>query len=169
MNNTVLKYLLLLVLGCSSLYAGGQYSFTGLRTTNVSVQSVMALNIIPGNYVINYNTIDQIENGITTTLNTIQVKSNNLWRLTVAANSPFFTASGRDATSNMSVTILEFGIQGQSGTIRLNTTNQTLASGGRGNFTKPGNSFTLTLKTGSAFDYGPGSYSISVTYTLTAQ
>jgi hypothetical protein len=169
MNNTIFKYGLMLVLGISSLHTGAQYSFTGLRNTNVAVQSVMALNIIPNNYTINYNTIDQIENGITANLNTIQVKSNNLWRLTVAASNPFFTASGRDATSNMPVSILEFGIQGQTGTIRLSTAHQMLSSGGRGDFNKPGNSFTLTLKTGSAFDYGPGSYSVSVTYTLTAQ
>lgn len=169
MNNTIYKCFLLLVLGCSSLYTVAQYSFTGVRTTNVSVQSVMAINIVPNTYTINYNTIDQIENGITVTLNTVQVKSNNLWRLTIAASNPFFTGSGRDAVNNMPVSMLTFGVQGQAGTVRLSTTNQTLASGGRGNFTKPGNSFTLTLNTGSVFDYGPGSYSVSVTYTLTAQ
>jgi len=169
MINTLIRYCIMLGAGISSLKAGAQFSFSGIRNSNVTVQSVMALNIVPSNYTINYNTIDQIENGITTTLNTIQVKSNNLWRLTIAANNPFFTASGRDATSNMPVSILEFGIQGQTGTIRLSASNQTLASGGRGDFNKAGNSFTLTLKTGSAFDYGPGSYSVSVTYTLTAQ
>lgn len=146
-----------------------QYSFTGIANSNISIQPVVAMNIIPANYTINYNTIDQIVNGITLNLNTIQVKSNVPWKFNVAANSPFFTASGVGSSNNMPSSIVKLGTQNNSGTISLTTATQTLKNGNRGSFTSSGNSFTITLNANPGFTYGPGIYIISVNYTLTPQ
>ncbi len=164
-----MKNVLIILFSFLSIQGFTQYSFTGIANSNVSIQPVVAMNIIPSNYTINYNTIDQIVNGITLNLNTIQVKSNIPWKFNIAATSPFFTASGIGSNNNMPSSILKLGIQNQSGVISLSTATQTLKNGSRGDFTSSGNSFTITLNANPGFDYGPGIYIISVNYTLTAQ
>lgn len=164
-----MKYFTLFIFSFITLNSFSQYSFTGIANSNVSIQPIVAMNIIPANYTVNYNTIDQIVNGITLNLNTIQIKSNIPWKFNIAASSPFFTNTGVGSNNNMPSSIVKLGIQNQSGNISLSTATQTLKSGNRGSFTSSGNSFTITLNTNPGFDYGPGIYIISVNYTLTAQ
>lgn len=164
-----MKYLPFLFFSFIVLNSYSQYSFTGIANSNVSIQPVVAMHIIPTNYTVNYNTIDQIVNGITLNLNTIQIKSNIPWKFNIAATSPFFSNTGVGSNSNMPSSIVKLGVQNQTGTINLSTATQTLKNGNRGSFTSSGNSFTITLNANPGFEYGPGIYIISVNYTLTAQ
>ena len=58
---------------------------------------------------------------------------------------------------------------GQSPYLQLTTTDQVLATGNRGNTSSAGNSFNMDLKANPGYNYGPGIYTLSIVYTLTAQ
>jgi hypothetical protein len=68
----------------------------------------------------------------------------------------------------MPASVLSLHVPGQSAKA-LSTTNQTLTTGTRGTAAVTGNTFSLNLTATPGFSYGPGSYTIIINYTLTAQ
>jgi hypothetical protein len=68
----------------------------------------------------------------------------------------------------MPASVIGVAKSGQS-FVKLTTTPQLLASGNRGNTAKPGNSFTMDFQANPGYNYGPGIYTLTLLYTLTAQ
>ena len=101
--------------------------------------------------------------------NTISIKSNNNWALSVSSSTPFFSASGTYSSSNMPASVIGVAKSGQSSFVQLSSTAQQLASGNRGNTTASGNSFNMDFKANPGYNYGPGIYSLTIVYTLAAQ
>lgn len=160
--------LLILIAFFGSFFTGRTQSFHGVMNGSLNVASVIELSVIPN--VGSNVTIDgtNINSGITNNnLSTIRVKTNQSWILSVRATSPFFTASGIYASSNMPVSVLN--IIAPSGQLTLSSTNQQIALGGRGNFDATGNTLQLGLKASPGYNYGPGIYTTNLVYTLTSQ
>lgn len=101
--------------------------------------------------------------------NSFNIKSNTPWRLGVSAATANFSASGTYASANMPASVLGVVKSGQSPYIQLSSTDQAFATGNRGNASTSGNSFNMDLKATPGYNYGPGIYTLSIVYTLTAQ
>lgn len=129
----------------------------------------MALSVTSNSSpVITFNN-SQYSNGYTVSgFNTFNIKSNVPWRLSVASATPYFGASGTGASSNMPASVISVAKSGQS-FVSLTTTPQTLATGNRGSAAKPGNSFNMDFQANPGYNFGPGIYTLTLLYTLTAQ
>jgi len=153
-----------------SLQLKAQYSFTGSLTASVSIQPVMAFSLTANASTAITLSNSAYSNGYTIpNFNTVMIKSNMPWSLSVSAATPYFSASGSYASSNMPASVIGLTKSGQSPSVQLTATPQLLASGGRGNTSQTGNTFNMDFSAAPGYNYGPGIYSLTISYTLTAQ
>lgn len=139
-------------------------------STSVSIQSVLAFTITNNASPAITFTNSQYTNGyVISNFNSFNVKSNQPWKLSVSAATANFSASGTYASSNMPASVIGVVKNGQSPYLQLTTTDQVLATGNRGNASTAGNSFNMDFKANPGYNYGPGIYTLSIVYTLTAQ
>ena len=168
MKKTSLYILSLLCL--VSIKGIGQPSFNGTISPAISIQSVMALSITNNASPALTFTNTQYSNGYTiSNFNTFDIKSNQPWKLSVSAATASFSASGTNASSDMPASVIGVVKSGQSPYVQLTTTDQVLATGNRGNTSTAGNSFNMDFNANPGYNYGPGIYSLTIVYTLTAQ
>lgn len=167
MKNTG-RYILLLL--CFVSTKGMGQSFNGTINPVVSIQPVMAFSITNNaSSTINF-THAQYANGYTiSNFNTFDIKSNLPWSISVSSATPVFSASGTYASNNMPASVIGVVKSGQSPFKQLASTDQVLATGNRGNTSTPGNSFNMDLMANPGYAYGPGIYSLTIVYTLSAQ
>ena len=168
MKKTGIYIIVLLCLG--SIKGMGQYSFNGTINPTVSIQPVMAFTLTNNaSPTLNF-TNTQYSTGYTIpNFNSFAIKSNQPWKLSVSAATANFSASGTYASSNMPASVLGVVKSGQTPYVQLTTTDQTIATGNRGNSSTSGNSFNMDFKANPGYNYGPGIYTLSIVYTLTAQ
>lgn len=167
-------YKLLLLLACSlcfSICHAQNYSFQGVLTPTVTVQTVMNIEVISNaSNTVNFSSTANYSNGISIAdFATVKIKSNALWAFGASTTTPFFSASGAFSSPNMPSHVLAMSLSTLTQNQPLTTTSKTLTTGGRGNISTPGNTFNLNLYASPGYDYGPGIYSITINYTLTAQ
>jgi hypothetical protein len=163
--------LIIVVLAVLVLPAFGYaQSFQGGINTNVTVGSVINFTRVDNNpTTLNLTTATEIENGITVlNLSTFAIKSNVPWLVSAASATAFFSASGLYSSANMPASVLTLQVPTKTA-VALSTTSKTLTSGTRGANTVSGNTFSTNITANPGFNYGPGSYSITINYTLTAQ
>lgn len=148
-----------------------QYSFNGTVNTTVTIPTVMSVQLIQNSSsTVNFSSATQYSNGLAlNNFYTAEVQSNIPWVFSVAASTPFFSASGAEASTNMPCSVLAVKLSTQANFTNLATTNVTLASGTNGSKTVAGNTFNLDIKANPGYNYGAGIYSLVVNYTLTAQ
>lgn len=160
-------YMVILITGGKIGYT---QSFSASNNETVSVGSVFVFSKADNtSNNVNFTTVSQIADGILiNNLSTFSVKSNVPWVFSTSSATPNFTGSGTYASSNMPASVLSLVVPGQTSRT-LSTSNQTLTTGTRGNTSIPGNTFSIDLTATPGFSYGPGSYSITINYTLTAQ
>lgn len=163
------KYIFILCLFfLPAIVANGQ-SFNGTINPTVNVQTVMNLTVVQNIASLTFSTLDQFSNGITVNnYSTIQIKSNSDWIFSVKTGTEYFAASGASSTSNMPASILQMAAGSNPTYFPLGLTAQQLAAGSQGDLTETGNLFNVHLKANPGFEYGPGTYSITITYTITA-
>lgn len=164
-----MKIILLLLLGCFVQPTSyGQNSENFISTLNI--QPVMELALSNSTSNITFSTPDQYgAEYVINNFNSIRIKSNQAWNLSLAATSSVFTASGSFASSNMPASVCRIGVTGRSSTLTLSTTSQLLSTGSRGNDALSGNTFDITLRVNPGYNYGAGIYTIGIVYTLTAK
>ena len=163
-----MKHVLLLLLG--GMFCDAVQAQSGNFSSSVSIQPVIELSLANSSSNIIFSTSDQYSSEyVATSFNTVKIKSNQNWNLSISATSSVFTASGTFASSNMPASLCRLSVTGQTGTLSLSTTSQLLATGNRGNDVYTGNSFGITLKINPGYDYGAGIYSLGLVYTLTAK
>lgn len=164
-----MRIFLFLLIGCLiqlPLYSQSSDDFT----STLKIQAVMELSITNSTSNITFSTPDQYAaEYVITNFNTIKIKSNQSWNLSLSSTSSVFSASGTFASSNMPASICKIGITGQTSSLTLSTTAQLLSSGSRGSAAASGNTFDITLKVNPGYNYGGGIYSIGIVYTLTAR
>jgi hypothetical protein len=148
--------------------ASGQ-SFNGTINPTVSVQTIMNLTVTQNIASLNFSTLDQFNNGITiSNYSTVQLKTNTPWICTIKTTTAYFSASGGSASANMPASVLQMALSTSPTYYTLSTTDQQINAGNQGDLTEPGNIFNVNLKATPGYDYGPGTYSITLTYTFTA-
>jgi hypothetical protein len=145
-------------------------SFSGTSTGTASIGSVYTFSKLDNtSNNINFNTVSQIADGIPIqNFSTFSIKSNVPWVFSTSSATANFVGIGLYASTNMPASVLSLVVPGQTSRA-LSTTNQTLTTGTRGNTSTSGNTFSIDLTAAPGFSYGPGSYSIVINYTLTAQ
>lgn len=164
-----MKYLCILFCFLT-IRVSAQYSYSDEIVATVTIQSSLSLSITN-----NSGTSFTINNSTASTgysvsnFNTVAVKSNTNWSLYVSAATPYFSASGSNSSSNMPASVITIGKTGQSTGISLSTTPQLLASGNRGLPSISGNTFNLSFLANPGYNYGPGIYNLTISYTLTPQ
>lgn len=147
-----------------------QYSFTGSVTVTATIQTVTVLSVTNNaTTTITFSGPSQYAGAYTiANFNTVAVKSNKAWTLSISAATPFFSNSGVYSSSNMPASVLQYNVNGNATKKTLSTTAQQLASGSNGNAAKAGNTFNVDITANPGYNYGPGIYTISTVYTLTA-
>ncbi|MGV3530069.1 MAG: hypothetical protein ACO1OO_14300 [Flavisolibacter sp.] len=99
----------------------------------------------------------------------IQVTSNMLWQISVAANSQYFSSGSAGASADMPCSVMKIKANDASTYLPLSTTATTIKSGTRGDVATTGNSPSFDVNFNPGYDYNPGVYNLSLTYTLTSQ
>jgi hypothetical protein len=151
------------------LVARGQ-SFNGTINPSVGVATVLNLNVVQNISSISFSTYDQFNNGVTVSnYSTLQLKTNVNWTFSASTTTQYFSASGSSASPNMPASILQMALSTNPTYYTLSTTPQQINAGTLGDLTTPGNIFNVNLKATPGYDYGPGTYSITITYTIAAQ
>jgi len=158
----------------TAFLAGGQAraqnSFTGSATVTATIQTVVGLSLTNNQSTsITLSSPSEYANGYTiANFNTMVVKSNIAWQVSVASSTPYFSNSGVYSSSDMPASIIQLNVNGNATKIPLSTTAQSLTTGSRGNGSQTGNTFNMDLSVNPGYSYGPGIYNISLVYTLSA-
>lgn len=155
----------------STTVAKAQYSFSGTTTVTATVGTVISLSVTSNSaYSFNFNSITAVNSGITlSNVNSFSIKTNVNWQLAVSTTTAFFSGTGTWASTNMPASILQVWGTNANNKKILSTTAQTFQTGNRGNTSTSGNTFSMSMSANPGYDYGPGSYTITVMYTLSSQ
>jgi hypothetical protein len=169
--NKTYKVVLFLVCGLCFGICHAQYSFKGTITPLVTVQTVLSLELTHNvSGTMDFNSTPQYSDGISIpNFITVKIKSNKTWAFGVATTTANFNASGLYSSPNMPSQVLSMRQSSQTQDHSLSTTTKIIATGGAGNAAKSGNTFDVNMKANPKYDYGPGIYTITINYTLTAQ
>lgn len=152
-------------------YARAQGSFNGSVTATATVQTVVAMSITNNSSTsITLSSPSQYTGAyLISHFNSFVIKGNIPWAVSVASSTPYFTNSGVYSSLNMPASIIQLNITSSSSILTLSSTAQTLSSGSTGNGSQTGNSFDMDFSVNPGYDYGPGIYSLTMIYTLSAQ
>jgi hypothetical protein len=163
--------ILSVILLCLSVSGKGQQSFNGSISPSATIQNCVAFTLTSNSSpTITFNNgYDYVTGYTVSNFSTIAVKSNVAWNLYLSSTTTNFSNSGIYSSPNTPASILEYGIEGKSTKLVLSATAKLLNSGINGDNNKPGNRFNISFSAKPGYTYGPGTYTISTVYTLTAQ
>ncbi len=163
-----MRYLLAIAFVIAALHCRAQ-SYSGSVQGNFIVYSMQSLTVTPLGGVISFDSPNDYLNGvIAKNYASIAVKSNANWILNFAAQSTYFTALTRNASTDMPATVLSVRKSGSSSFKTLSTQSQKLESGSRGS-SGDHHEFNIDVSFNPGFKYSGGLYSIGIVYTLTKQ
>lgn len=153
------------------IYSDGGSPISRSFNINVTVQSAMGMSLTQGQpTTISFNNTAAYQTGVTIIdFHSLQVASNMLWQVSVAASSPYFSSGSAGASANMPCSIMKIKASDVSTYLPLSTSATTIKTGSRGDATALGNSPTFDVNFNPGYDYNPGVYNLSLTYTLTSQ
>lgn len=152
-------------------YADSKSSADLYFNINLTVSSIVDMSLTQNSSpTVNFGNSAAYVNGVSiNTFHSMQIKSNLLWQVSVAANSPYFSSGSAGASANMPCSIMKIKANDASTYLPLSTTATTIKTGGRGDASALGNSPTFDVNFNPGYDYNPGVYNLSLTYTLTSQ
>jgi hypothetical protein len=132
---------------------------------NTTIAQVLDLAVTTGQTVaINFPDIASLDNGVTVS-NAVSLtfRSNLPWFVNVAANTPDF--SGGDITTPMPSTILQYRLNG--GTFApLSTTASSVVGTTGAKIVRGAGTIGIDYRMDPGYVYGPGAYSLNLTYTI---
>lgn len=139
---------------------------------SLDIRPIMNLKVIDlTNNGLNFNfaSIEDYQNGIiSNSAFEVSVKSNQNWRLTIAASDPFLIPTSNGASNNIPSSIFGLSKSSAGNFINLSTTQTEIANGNRGSTSRPGNLFNLDLSCNPGFNYSGLGYMCEVIFTITA-
>jgi hypothetical protein len=135
-------------------------------TVTITVNKVIALALGTNpDQTMTFSSVSSFTNGITINNGTsLTIKSNTTWLVSASSNSDFFGYSGTFASTNMPASLLKVTATGNS-QVALSTTASTLITSSAATANSV---YDLSFYAKPGYTYGPGTYSLTVTYTLTA-
>jgi len=153
------------------LSATAQRSLSGSIMPSETVQSVITFTLTSNSSptITFSNGSDYTDGYVVLSFNTIAVQSNMPWNLYISSSTDNFTNSGVYSTPNTPASLLIYGVEGKSTKMTLSSTPKLLIAGPRGSYDKLGNTFDISLSIDPGYSYGPGTYTISTVYTISAQ
>jgi len=165
-----LRYIILIisfvVLGQVSAGAQGK---NGSVSGHFIVYSIQSITVTSLSGVIAFNTPNDYFNGvIANNYANIKIKSNTNWIVSFSAQSTYFTALSKNASTDMPAGVMAIRINGHSGFKTLSTQSQKLRNGPKGSGTDK-HDFNIDVNFNPGFEYGGGLYSMGIVYTLTKQ
>ena len=167
MNRLICLLMLMLAAGQGRAQS---YSFSDAAYGTAIIGPVMQLQVVNLVNGASINSIADFQNGVSVqNFANVQVKSNVPWTLTVAAQLPAFTLLSSGGSTGMLSGILSLRKSGTSSFQPVSITGHQLATGSRGGFAAPGNSFNMDMHFNPGFLYRGGHYSLNLVYTLTEQ
>jgi hypothetical protein len=139
-------------------------------SVSVNVQTVVAVSLQQNSSTsVTFSSASSYTNGITLgSFHSLQVKSNIPWLVSVAAPA-YFTAASQGADANMPCSIVSIKPTTGISFITLSASAQTIKTGIAGDVTATGNTSSFDMRFNPSYNYSPGIYNISLTYTLTNQ
>ncbi|TCJ12601.1 hypothetical protein EPD60_15140 [Flaviaesturariibacter flavus] len=140
-------------------------SITRTIPITVNVQRIVALSLATGpSHVFTFATTGEFDAGKSIANgNSFTLKSNSPWIFTARSASSSFNYSGSLGPETMPASVLKVSVG--STEVALSTTPQTLVSGSA----TPGSSpYYISYRATPGYAYLPGTYTIALTYTLTA-
>ena len=169
--NSIKSYIFLFSAVCFCTCVKAQSSFYGSINPSATVQTVVAFTLTSNSSpTITFNNgSDYATNYTVSNFSTIGVKSNMPWNLYISSATANFSNSGTYSTPNTPASILEYSVEGKSNKVVLSSTARLLNSGTNGNDNEPGNRFNISFTAKPGYNYGPGTYTISTVYTISAQ
>ncbi|MEJ7740675.1 MAG: hypothetical protein WKF97_24935 [Chitinophagaceae bacterium] len=164
-------YVTVIFLCCFPVLGRAQKSLSGAINPSLVIQSIVAFDLTSNSSptVTFTNGADYTNDYTVSNFNTISVKSNLPWNLYISSATANFSNSGVNSTPVTPASILQYAVEGKNNKVVLSTTSQLLNSGSPGNNSAPGNRFTISFTAKPGYNYGPGTYTISTVYTITAQ
>lgn len=142
---------------------------TGSVQGNFIVYSTQSITVTALGGVISFDSPNDYFNGVVANkYANIQIKSNANWLLSFSAQSTYFTALSKGASTDMPSTVMGVRKNGHSTFKTLTTQSQQLESGSRGSKGSK-HDFDIDVNFSPGFRYSGGLYSIGIVYTLTKQ
>ncbi len=161
-------FIIIAFLALSVVKAGAQ-GFTGSVQGNFIVYSTQSITVTALGGVISFDSPNDYFNGvIANKYANIKIKSNTNWLISFSAQSTYFTALSKGASTDMPSTVMGIRKNGHSTFKTLTTQSQRLESGSRGSKGDK-HDFDIDVNFSPGFKYSGGLYSIGVVYTLTKQ
>lgn len=161
-----LKKLCCILLLAYSLSADAQ-TYNSSVNGNFIVYTMQSLTVTNKGGVIGFYTPNDYFNGVVSEHYTnIKVKSNANWIVSFSAQSTYFTALSKRASTDMPATVMGVKKHGHKYFKQLSTNSQKLSSGNRGSGSNK-HDFDVDISFDPGFKYSGGLYSIGIVYTLT--
>ena len=115
-----------------------------------------------------FNEVSEYDNGITQSgATTFAVDASVPWKVNFAADNAAFQSS---TDTEMPLSVFSIGKTGDDlQTLTDASSVDPLATGARGDNATNGNTFTVDYKANPGYSYDPGTYTIGVVYTISAQ
>lgn len=139
-------------------------SFTASHNASVQVNKLSNINITSTNSVNVPNSVDYLTGTTVSNFWTVQVDANSTWIVTINAQTATFSPD-----NVVPIGILSYRKNGAVNWVALTTTPTQVASGNKGPNTTSGNNFGIDLRVIPTLDYAPGTYSLNIVFTSTAQ
>lgn len=148
----------------------GNVTINRTFTISLNVQSVVNVSLIQNSpATVNFGSSSAYVNGVTSlNFHSLQVQSNIPWLINVTAPQ-YFSAGSSGASSNMPCSIMAIRRNGSGTFVPLSTSSQTLSTGVAGDNNAAGNTTSYDMQFNPGYDYNPGIYNISLTYTISSQ
>lgn len=164
-----MKYIVLIISFLFSCIVNTRAQNNGSVSGNFIVYSIQSITVTSLSGVITFATPNDYFNGVISNHNAnIKVKSNNNWILSYSAQSTYFTALSKWASTDMPASVMGVRKNGQSNFMQLSTQSQKLASGNKGSGSNS-HDFDVDISFNPGFKYSGGLYSIGIVYTLSKQ
>ncbi len=142
---------------------------TGSVQGNFIVYSTQSITVTAMGGVISFASPNDYLNGVVSNrYANLKIKSNTSWLVSFSAQSTYFTALSKGASTDMPSTVMGIRKNGHTTFKTLTTQSQRLESGSRGSSGSK-HDFDIDVDFSPGFRYSGGLYSIGIVYTLTKQ
>jgi hypothetical protein len=153
-----------------SLTIFGQNSASHQVTINVpQVLNLRFHSLFTSNTNFVFNNAGRLNNGIERIASAaLEVRANKSWTVSVKAMDGFFS-NVLSGLSTVPCSIVQIKrTLAPAGYMVLSTVDQPMASGNRGGWDFPGNSFTMDYKITPGLNYSEGTYTLPIVFTLSS-
>jgi hypothetical protein len=142
---------------------------TASQTATIIIDEVLNLAITSDDLTdFNFNEVTEYDNGITqAAATTFAVDASVPWKINFAADNTTFQSA---SATTMPLSVFSIGKTGSALQALTDVSSvDPLSTGARGDNALSGNTFTVDYKANPGYSYDPGTYTVGIVYTISAQ